>query len=172
VIASYRFGERGTYYARIHPASGYPYDTEITLTSLGSRIIAPLGNNCARGPEGLGCHRVYFEGHPTRRRLPVAAGQLLTVRAPCSARSVFVRLLDGVAEGGGPTGGFGPELYAGRDPEGGLAGAPTKAFGSAGRRRGGCELRRRLRHPLRRGRPRGLRQLLRAHPARNRQAQR
>jgi hypothetical protein len=78
---------------------------EITLSSLGERIKAPQGNWCHPVPgEGFGCTRAFFYGHPTEESLPVRAGGRLGVRTSRPTERVLVRLLEGVTDGGGPTG--------------------------------------------------------------------
>ena len=115
----------------------------ITLRSLGSRIEAPIGNWCGRSPEErspeglLGCLRAHFPGHPTKRRLPVRAGGLLHIETRRAAGSVFIRLSEGIAEGGATEGRVGADRFAHRrrgssrrwrvrlpsslDPSGGIA---------------------------------------------------
>jgi hypothetical protein len=90
----------------------------ITLSSLGSRIEAPIGNWCGRSPEErtpdglLGCLRGDFPGHPTARRLPVRAGGLVDIETRRPANGVFIRLSEGVSEGGATKGRVGPDRDA------------------------------------------------------------
>jgi hypothetical protein len=93
----------------------------ITLRSLGARIEAPIGNWCGRSPEErspeglLGCLRAHFPGHPTKRRLPVREGGLLHIETRRPAGNVFIRLTEGIAEGGATKGRVGPDRFAHRD---------------------------------------------------------
>jgi hypothetical protein len=91
----------------------------ITLRSLGSRIEAPIGNRCGRGPEERpedlpGCTRADFPGHPTKRSLPVRAGGLLHIETQRAASDVFIRLSEGIAGSGAPKGRVGPDHFAHR----------------------------------------------------------
>jgi hypothetical protein len=92
----------------------------ITLTSLGSRIEAPIGNWCGRSPEErspeglLGCDRADFPGHPTKRSLPVRAGGLLEIETRRAANGVLIRLSEGISKSGATKGRVGPDRYANR----------------------------------------------------------